>query len=322
MRISKTIGRLSPFISLASGFVTVALFRRGVDFAPISAGLAVAAWLSAILFSRFLSPPVQVAEEDVSKNSNVVRFASRTLVTGIYQNVLFFLVPIWFGSATLCSANIAFPMILCAIALFSCFDGPFAEHVLSRRLRRSIVSGVILFAVSVPALCVLTFLSVRISVALSAGGAALASVVLGTSADHRGKRFLFGVTISAIALVAFYFAAPFLPPTPVQCLESAAATGVADKDPVKVDTQFIRGTSKVFAHFAVAAPDRYAQEIHFQWYANGEKRGKPIASKIVGGRKHGFRTWTYISKPSSGRYRVDLLTADRQLIGRVIFNVK
>jgi len=37
---------------------------------------------------------------------------------------------------------------------------------------------------------------------------------------------------------------------------------------------------------------------------------------VVGGRKEGFRTWSYLSAPPPGNWRVDVLTDAGQLICR------
>ena len=115
-----------------------------------------------------------------------------------------------------------------------------------------------------------------------------------------------------------------LPPTPIFDLASVtkvAATGIEKRRPVGIAKRFPIGTPKIHVHFCVAAPERFKQKIRFQWYVNGQKRGRPIPSSIIGGRKQGFRTWTYRSSPHQGAYRVDLETQEGQLIARVSFKV-
>jgi len=43
---------------------------------------------------------------------------------------------------------------------------------------------------------------------------------------------------------------------------------------------------------------------------------------IVGGREGGYRAYSVKSQPASGRWRVDIETAEGQLIGRVPFSVR
>ncbi len=301
----------------------MSLFRRGIGFAPISLGIAVLAWGAAIVFSwRFCEAETEEEKEPEGRTTLFIRWASRSVVVGLYQNVLFFLLPVWFGSAELTSANVIFPVLLAALALFACFDDLFAEYVIIHPVRRTIASAVLLFSVSVPALSLLNVIPLRIGVGMCAGGAALAAILAG----GRPRGGINRAGVGGLAALFFggmlYLISSILPPVPVQCVSRVAASGLQKRIPVGIAKTFSKDIPKVFVHFAVAAPDRFEQKIRFQWYVNGEPRGKPIPSSIVGGRKKGFRTWTYRSHPHPGTYRVDLETGDGQLIGRVRFRVQ
>ena len=86
----------------------------------------------------------------------------------LFRNVLFFLVPVWFGSATITSVNIAFPLLLGAMAFFSCFDRFYRAQVLERPAMRTAWGFVILFAALVPAVAVVASLPPRPAVVISA----------------------------------------------------------------------------------------------------------------------------------------------------------
>jgi hypothetical protein len=76
------------------------------------------------------------------------------------------------------------------------------------------------------------------------------------------------------------------------------------------------------AWFAVTLPTHDRQEIAFQWFHDGDKVGAPFRTKVEGGRKEGFRTWTLKTAPTPGKWRVDMLTGQSaQLIGRAGFVV-
>lgn len=313
----------TPAISLGGGMVTLFLFRRGIGFAPISLGIAVLAWGAAILFSRrfYEAEPDDTAAPD-GRATRFIRWVSRSVVVGLYQNVLFFLLPVWFGSAEPLSVNIVFPALLAALALFACFDDIFAERVIAHPIRRTLTSALLLFSVSVPALSLLNAIPLRIGVGVCAAVAAGAAILSGGRPRGWKRRAAIGGAAALLCGGGFYFISPMLPPVPVQCVSEVAARGLQKRIPVGIAKRFPKGTPKVFAHFAVAAPKQFKQTIQFQWYVNGEPRGKPIPSSIVGGRKKGFRTWTYRSHPHPGSYRVDLETGDGQLIGRVRFRVQ
>jgi hypothetical protein len=322
----KIVGRLSPILSFASGLAAVFLFRRDADFAPISALIAIVAWILAILFSgSFQQLQLDNASPDsvsLSKGRALFHWASRNVVIGLYQNVLFFLLPIWFGSAEIHSVNIVFPLILAGLAVVSCFDGFFAAHVLSHVYLRASVSALVLFSVSIPAFAVFLHLPIRLDTAICAAVASFAAVFSNARSLGVFRATGLGIALASVCGAFFYAAAIFLPPVPVQCMEKVAATGMENRTPLGVNKVFPSGVPKVYVHFYVAAPDRFRQDIRFQWYVNDDMRGRPIASQIVGGRKQGFHTWTFLSNPHAGDYRVDLLTSDNQLIARTGFRVK
>jgi hypothetical protein len=313
---------LTPVLSLTGGLGTLLLLRRGIGFAPISLGIAVVAWISAGLFARYFSGPrSDVDEKPLPRRRRVLRWVGRSVVVGLYQNVLFFLLPIWFGSAEPTSANIAFPVLLAALALFSCFDAQFARWVLERRGPRTVAGAALLFSVSVPALALQNVLPLGIGVAVCAAVATLAATLFGLR-QGAAKTLAAGLLLAALAGALFYSVATWLPPVPVQCVTKVAAARIEKRIPLDIAEIFSAGTPKVNVHFSVAAPEHFRQQIGFQWYVNGKKRGRPIPSSITGGRKQGFRTWTYKSRPHRGRYRVDLVTDEGQLVARVRFHVR
>ena len=316
---------VTPAISLGSGAATLFLFRRGIGFAPVSLGIAVLAWMSAVLFARFYTGVDNETGGDGAERSQrrrLFRFASKTVVMGLYQNVLFFLLPVWFGSAEPSSVNIVFPVLLSGLALFACFDDHFTAWVIAHPVRRTLASGVLIFSVSIPAISLFGLLPLRVGVGICAAASAFAAMLLGLAGRRVPERIAAGIIAALLFGGVFYLLSPLLPPVPVQCVSVVAATGLDGRVPVGVADTFPTGTKSVFVHFSVAAPDRFEQQIRFQWYVNGEKRGNPLPSSIVGGRKRGFRTWTFRSRPPPGRYRVDLETIDGQLIGRGRFRVR
>jgi hypothetical protein len=318
MRLEPLKRLLTPLVSLAGGLMTLFLLRRGIGFAPFSLGIAVMAWISAALFSRYFDEAARVD----AKRHQFWRWLSRSFVVGLYQNVLFFLLPVWFGSAELFSGNIVFPILLSAIALVACFDDHFSRRVLEHPTRRTIASAVLLFSVSVPALSLQNLMPLRLGAGLCAAVTTFAAVVFGLKKGGGFKTLSTGLLWAGLLGVIFYFISFLLPPVPIQCVTKAAAAGIEKRKPVGIAKVFPAGTPKIHVHFSVAAPERFQQKIRFRWYVNGEKRGRPIPSSIAGGRKRGFRTWTYRSDPKKGAYRVDLETNGGQLIGRVRFRVR
>lgn len=315
--------RYGPLISLLLGLATVLFLRRGIRFAPIAVAILLTGWALAALLGRMLERELDEDAPEPSPRQRWVQLGVRTLVAGMYQNVLFFLLPLWFASAAWPAANLAFPCLLGGMAVLSCFELAYTHWVLRRRIIRAVWSAVILFAVLVPASAVLVPGPQRWMVAGAAGLAGLAASLAAVPAWlRRPKRALgLGLGVAGLAVFAGFVLAPGLPPVPVQCVDSGVGVGVEAKELVGRSDAFVAGTPRLYAWFAVAAPEQFSQEVTFVWHREAEPIGRPFTTEVVGGRKQGFRTWSYLSKPWPGRWRVELLSDAGALIGRVRFSV-
>jgi hypothetical protein len=310
--------RYAPFIALAIGALARALSHHGVDFAPKAVALLALAWMLPFALARWAARPASTATA-TTLAQRLARVASTTVVVALYRNVLFFLVPIWFGSATVSSINILFPLALAGMALFSCFDATYRALVLERPAARTAWGFVILFAALVPAVAVVASLSPRWAAIVSA---AIAFFVTGAALLPRerlfNRRSQTRITAAAaIGAVVITFIAPGLPPVPIVCHRAAFGTAIHDRELDGAAAHFPAGTPRLHAWFAVTLPAIYRQGINFQWFHDGRAAGRPIASSVTGGRKEGFRTWSYLSAPPApGQWRVDVLTDAGQLICR------
>ena len=313
----------APWVSLGIGVVSSILSKHEINFAPKAVALLIVAWTLPAIFARILPPP----KEDVveSRWRNTIRTTGAPfVVVALYKNVLFFLVPVWFGSAHFPSLNMGPPLVLAAMALFTCFSHRYHEFVIEHPVRRVVWSSIVLFAALVPALAVLAFVSPRVALFLAALLAtAVAAASLRGGTQVLSQRAMTGFLWSAVPFaVVVALAAPLFPPVPAVCHEEGSGTGLANHELVNPADSFKKGTRRVYARFAVALPPGYRQRVAFQWYHNGDTVGGPIVTALEGGRKTGFRTATYKTAPSEGRWRADLFSDAGQLIGRVSFTVK
>ena len=249
--------------------------------------------------------------------------AAGSLVAGLWQNVLFYLLPLWWASAVVGSWNVAFPAVLAGMALLSCFDYHWRAWVLNRPIVHSAWSAVVLFATLVPTAAVLA-VPLRISLAASAAVAALMAAVAVMPRIRLGRagRVLAVLTIPAAAAALVPLATRVLPPVPVVRMASGAGTGVHERALVGAADAFPTGTERVYVWFAVAVPARYRQAVRFEWYRDGEPAGRVVETFVVGGRRGGFRIWSSRATPAPGRWRVDLRTDSSQLVARESFVVR
>jgi len=320
--------RYGPWVSLALGIAAVAYVRRGLGFAPVAVGVLMLAWIGAAALRR-LAPVAVPAGSAEGSITPVPRWrclalpAAGSLVAGLWQNVLFYLLPLWWASAVPGSWNVAFPAVLAGMALLSCFDYRWRAWVLNRPIVHATWSAVVMFATLVPAAAVLA-VPLRISLTVSAAVASLMAAVAVMPRIHLGRagRVLAVLAIPVAAAALVPLAARVLPPVPVVRMASGAGTGVHERALVGAADVFPTGTERVYVWFAVAVPARYRQAVRFEWYRDGEPAGRVIETFVVGGRREGFRTWASRAAPAPGRWWVDLRTDSSQLIARESFVVR
>jgi hypothetical protein len=316
-------GRYAPWISLALGVLARGLSHKDVDFAPQAVAIVALAWLIPLAASRWLRvPPEGVREPRIHC---LLRTASPPVTVLLYKNVLFFLVPVWFGSAHFGSINILVPLLLAAMALFTCFARTYRALVLDQPRVRVLWTAIVLFAALVPATAVVAFTSPRSSIVISAlVASAVAWVALAPKENILSRTGLASVAqISLPAAALLGMVAPLFPPVPMVCHDEGAGTAIVKRQLEGRTRRFPRGTAKVYAWFEVTLPKRDRQQVAFQWYHEGVAVGGPLRATVEGGRKEGFRTWSLHTAPAMGSWRVDLIT-DRssQLIGRASFEVE
>lgn len=324
-RRTDTVGavydRVSPWTSLAFGVLATSLLPYGMSYAPVAATLVLLAWALAAVLARWLPEPEEGPPE--SRGHYLLRRFTIYAAANLFQNVLFFLVPVWFRSATWSSVNAVFPLLLAGLAVFSCFDVAYRRWVLDRPLTRALVSALVFFAALVPALTVFFTASPRVYTALAGALATLVAVgsLVILQRPWRTRSVAALLAACAASVIGLTGASPWLPPVPVDGRQAGAGTAIQQRELVGAAERFEAGVEKVVARFAVAAPPGYEQPIRFVWSHDGEPVGEPLPARIRGGREGGFRTWTRHKAPGPGAWRVDLETDAGQLIGRVDFTV-
>ena len=316
--------RYGPWVALALGIIGVVYMRRGLGFAPVAVGLLMLAWIGAEALRR-LAPDASPINslESVPRWRRLILPAAGSVVSGLWQDVLFYLLPLWWASAVLSSWNVAFPLALTGMALFSCFEDHWRDWVLKRPIVHAAWSAVVLFATLVPATALLD-VPLRIALAVSA---ALASLAITITVWPRlnlapTERRLVAVTITATAAILLSWSAPTLPPVPVVRIASGTGTAVQNRSLIGATDAFPEGTRQVYAWFAIAAPAGYRQKVRVEWHHEGALAGRALETEVIGGRPEGFRTWAAHTAPAAGRWQVELRTDSSQLVARESFTVR
>ena len=165
-RWNKLLQELTPAIALGLGILSQTYAKHTVAFAPKAVALLVVAWALAAGVGAWLPEPKP--GEPHPRWRNLLRRAAATVTVGLFRNVLFFLVPVWFASSTLGAFNMIAPILLAAVALYACFPNRFRQRMLEHPRIRTIYCSSVLFVALVPAAAVETSASPRLSAALAA----------------------------------------------------------------------------------------------------------------------------------------------------------
>ena len=190
------------------------LNKHDIQFAPKAVALLVVAWTLPAIMARLMPDPRPGVTEPRWRRA-IRTVGAPFAVVVLYKNILFFLVPIWFGAAQFPSVNMGVPLLLAAMALGTCFASQYQRHIIEHPVRRVLWSAVVLFAALVPALEVMAFASPRVSLFLAALlSAAVATVALRSDgASILSRRALGGILAGAAPIAALVvLAAPLLPP--------------------------------------------------------------------------------------------------------------
>ncbi len=279
----------------------------------------------AFIWAASLVAPALVERARASSTwAHRLRLVLNYFSRNFYQQLLFFLLPLYWASATAWSWNMLFVAFVAVSALVSTLDVVYDRHLSVRRGLMAVFFGFNLFA------CINVMLPVvwRISNAAAMRASATLAVVA-FATILLGRKRLFAprtwgiVAVSAgLLLVTVEFGRPLIPPAPLRIVNAGFGLTVNRRamsvsPPVeRIDPGW---TGRLYLLTAIYAPMGLEDRVGHVWYVNDQVVWTSPFHRLVGGRKEGFRLWTGLSLnnlASGSRIRVDVETEDGQLIGR------
>jgi len=309
--------------SLGLGVATIFVFRRGLPHVGWIVGYLL---LLGLLFA-FITELRQPLER---RGRRRIVGAADYAIQSLYHGLLLFVLPAYWASATLDSPNVLFLVGVVAGALVTAVDPWYAAIVRPRRWLNQALLGFSIFAALNVAL---PLLGIRPILALE-GAAALTAVAMMPVFRERGaltwrQAYARSTVLAVAAIAAVWVGRAAVPPAPLFVARATAARSVTMLEPVEpvespIAAQTLAGWGGIAAYTAVYAPAGLRQPIEHVWWKDGRLVGSVPLSPVRGGRKEGFRTYsrkTDLKPPYEGRYRVDVVTASGQLIGRLRFTV-
>jgi hypothetical protein len=275
-------------------------------------------WLSSLFLPKLLNRP-WLSPRWAPRLRLLINFFNKNL----YQQVLFFILPIYYVSATLDSANFVFVLLVAVSAILSTLDIVYDRHLSVRQSLTALFFAFNLFALINVMLPVLWSISNSWASRAAALLAAVGFITLShpVAASPRWRRIA-GVLASGLLVALVEWARPFIPPAPLHLLSPQFGSDyqVEAKILAPVLTKAEPGQARqLHAVTPIKAPLGLKERVQHRWYKNGALVWASPFIEVTGGREQGFRLWTHylfdVIEPGA-ELRVDVVTEGGQLIGR------
>ena len=254
-----------------------------------------------------------------------VRLVINYFNKNFYQQLLFFVLPLDYASATLGSRNMLFVGLLALSAVLSTMDIVYDRYVSVRWPLTALFFAFNLFAcinVMLPVLWgVSNYWALWISAILALAG--FASILYQWSGRRgAGAKLALAAAAIGLSLVIYYFRS-FIPPAPLRLVDAEfgrSIKGLAVMAPI--DALPAPGSGKIAGLTAIKAPLGLLERVRHAWYLDGKLLYASPYYPVTGGREEGYRIWTQITWKDNFQGATLVLegeTRGGQLIGRATF---
>lgn len=323
-RHQETLWWLHSFYALLLGIGIVWLGSQNFVYLRIAVFHVGFIWLSTLGFHKVVG-----AERLSDRWRGRIRAVINHCNKNLYQQVLFFILPIYYNSATFGARNFLFVVLVALSALLSSFDVIYDRQLSVRRGLSALFFAFNLFALTNVMIPVLWSIgnawAMRMSAVLAFLGLLSLSLPL---ARLRAFKHITAIVAVALPLVVIDFSRGYVPPVPLRLVWSEfgynfnpATKRVTEAVPAL--PQGFRG--RFYGLTAIRAPLGLKEKIRHRWYVDGKLHFTSRDFEIVGGREDGFRLWTIVTLENirgASAIHIDVETEHGQLVGRVQLRVR
>lgn len=315
--------------ALGLGASVVAFAQKGFDHARWLAVSIGAAWLLVVLVFRLFGSG---RAQRVEGRGRLGFFAMTYALKNLYQGMLFFLLPFYWKSTTLGSANTWFVVLLGACALLSTLDVVLDRVVFRFRALASVFHAVALFGclnLVVPALFPETRAVVSLVVASAIATIGFFTIHLdGSTLYDRRSLLLLALAAASVSSVT-YAARGLVPAVPTYVAHGAVGPIVLPDGRLGMEVRTLHPSvvDKLIAITDIVAPGGKGDRLVHVWRHDGHEvqRATETTSRVDGPqgsiRLRSSMTGRQLPPSLLGSWTVDVETQDGQLVGRVAFDV-
>ncbi len=227
-RLLRRIWWFHSFFALFFGIGVMLFARAGLAHADKLLMALFLSWLLMFIALRFIVGPANRREGEGMARKGV-RVATNYVIKQFYQQMFFFLTPLYAGSATWSTSSwnwwLAPVLLVCAVV--STMDLVFDNFIMERRLLASAMYGLAMFGVlnvMMPLVVGLDhFTGLVIAAAATPTSVAVLSFSLRQVLSPQGA--MLTVTTTAALLGAVWFGRELVPPVPLSMIETAVGHG-------------------------------------------------------------------------------------------------
>jgi hypothetical protein len=215
-----------------------------------------------------------------------------------------------------------------AAALLATLDPIYVRYVAARATWRMLFQAYCSIIAAVVVLPMVVHLPVELALPISlasAGAWLLVTLPISLGARRSWRQTGIGIASALAAPLAFWLLRAQVPAAGIVVTEALITQSLEELTPGAPVARVAAGRldEGVIAFAAIRAPMGLSQSIVFEWrHADHEE---DIAAEIHGGREEGFRTYArkrVFPQNAPGRWTVDILTPQRQLLQRLRFEIE
>jgi hypothetical protein len=307
-------------ISFAVGWLGFVMVKRGESVARVIALIALAGWVWLLvepLVRRYLE----------RRKEGVGKFVANFLSQSIQQEMLFFCLPFLIGATQKDVGQIVFTASVAIAALLGTIDPLYAKYIGSRAAARLLFHGYCSLITAIVVLPMVVHLSLERALPLAILGVTawmLLTLPLSLRSLNTSRQKVIWIASMLFAPLLLWGLRSQVPAAGLVVTEGLVTQTI---DGLTPGTAIRRLTQEelsngVVAFVAIRAPRGVAQSVLFEW-RHGDQSER-IVAEIHGGNASGWRTYARkqsFPAESRGRWTVDVLSPQRQLLKRLWFVV-
>jgi hypothetical protein len=314
-RFEPLLSRVGPWVSLLFSAVGAAYMDRSEEQGRLIVGSAAAGFVALVVLGIAHKPRAVEQPASRPRVQVAMRFASAASSQSLVQTCLFFSGPFYLQASAFTPAQCVFLAVFALAALISAWD-PWCVRALLHPLLGPALAAFASFVAWNAALPMLGMPHRRAMwLAAALVSALIPFVYLLRERDHP-RRFWLGMSGALLPLFLAAFGVRALPAAPLKVVDIGIGTGISERTLVGRAARLEQSPGKLWCYSAIFAPRGLKDDLVHAWSLDGRELTH-IALAVRGGRKLGFRTWSYLPVPrgARGEYQCQVRTQFGQTLG-------